>query len=135
VAAGWISFHPAELAHATNPVELAPPTFSGIYERILLPAGCGASFCHGADSPAGALPFGSQERAYEALVNVPATGLACAGSKLVRVVPGDPTSSLLLMKLSTQPPCGLAMPAPDAPLKRSEIETIRRWVELGALDN
>ena len=111
------------------------PTFSGIYEEILLPVGCAAAFCHGAESPAGALELGSREQAYEALVGVPATGLACADSKLIRVAPGDPASSLLLMKLSTKPPCGVSMPAPDFLLRASQIAAIRRWIEMGAKDN
>ena len=132
VIAGCISLSPAEIARAVDPIEPMVPTFSGIYEGILLPVGCAAAFCHGAETPAAALQLGSREQAYQALVGVRATGVACADSKLLRVVPGDPASSLLLMKLTLQPPCGVSMPAPDSLLKESQIAVIRRWIELGA---
>ncbi len=132
VIGSWISFNPVESATAMDPAEPTAATFSGIYERILLPEGCAAAFCHGAESPAGALQLGSRAQACEALIGVPASGVACADSKLVRVVPGDPASSLLLMKLTIQPPCGVSMPAPDSLLRESQIALIRRWIELGA---
>lgn len=133
--ASWILLDPVMSAPAIEPAEPTAPSFSAIYERVLRPMGCAAAFCHGEQSPAGALQLGSREQAYEALVGVAAMGLACADSGLVRVVPGDPAASLLLMKLAVQPPCGVSMPAPDALLRESQITAIRRWIELGALYN
>ena len=129
---------PVQSAWAVDPAEPtnAPvPTFSVISNDILLPVGCAAAFCHGADSPSAGLQLGTREQAYAALVGVPALGVVCAGSKLLRVVPGDPASSLLMMKLSRWPPCGVAMPAPDSLLMEFQIALIRRWIESGALNN
>jgi hypothetical protein len=72
--------------------------------------------------------------AYAALVNVPADE-ACGG---MRVVPGDPTASYLMKKLTEDPPCnGLHMPrafslvTPD-PVTPAQLYSLRRWIAAGA---
>ena len=110
-------------------------SFTFLYEQVLSPAGCAAAFCHGIDAPAGGLSLSSRERAHEALVGVPAMGVACVERGFLRVAPGEPDASLLLMKLAKRPPCGMAMPAPEALLSDSHIAAIRRWIEAGAPNN
>ena len=46
--------------------------------------------------------------AHDALVGKPSMSMACMGRTLV--VPGQPDNSLLLQKLSPNPPCGNRMP-------------------------
>jgi hypothetical protein len=135
VIALWVVPSLAQTPPAAGRTSPSAATFSTLYDTIFAPVGCAAAFCHGANAPAGALQLGSRDRAYEALVGVPAAGTACADRGLLRVAPGEPQASLLLLKLTTQPPCGLAMPAPDALLSDSQVAAIRRWIEVGALDN
>lgn len=72
--------------------------------------------------------------AYNALVNHPADEV-CGGK---RVVPGDPSSSYLIQKLTQTMPCsGSRMPrpfevGPMMPLSADQIATITRWISSGA---
>ena len=131
----WVVSSLAQTPPTVSGTSPSAATFSTLYDTIFAPVGCAAAFCHGANAPAGALQLGSRDRAYEALVGVPAAGAACAGRGLLRVAPGDPGASLLLLKLTSRPPCGVAMPAPDALLSDSQVAVIRRWIEVGAPDN
>ncbi len=66
------------------------------------------------------------------LVNVQSSGVPST----VRVVPGDPDNSYLIMKLEGTPGVvGLQMPQGRDPLSGSQIQAIRDWIEAGALDN
>lgn len=52
------------------------------------------------------------------------------------VVPGDASSSLLFLKVSTDaPPIGDRMPLDANPLSETEIALIRDWIDRGALNN
>lgn len=51
------------------------------------------------------------------------------------IVPGDPETSVLYNKVADTGDFGGIMPAAGAPLSAQQIDTIRRWVEDGALDN
>jgi hypothetical protein len=52
----------------------------------------------------------------------------------VRVVPGDPDSSLLYSALLDPVGNTRAMP-PDFPLEACEVAAVRVWIEQGAQDN
>ncbi len=55
---------------------------------------------------------------------------------LTLVVPGDPASSLLFLKISSDtPPVGERMPRSAPPLSPLEIDLIRDWIDQGALNN
>lgn len=55
---------------------------------------------------------------------------------LTLVIPGDAENSLLFQKIdSTRPPVGTRMPQLAAPLTEDQIETIKDWINQGALDN
>ena len=55
---------------------------------------------------------------------------------LTLVVPGDPDSSLLFLKISSDtPPVGARMPRSAPPLSQLEIDLIRDWIDEGALNN
>jgi hypothetical protein len=108
------------------------PTLSAIYREIFRPT-CAAVFCH-KDSRLG-FDASSIERSYETLVNVMTETDQCGPTGLVRVVPGQPSQSLLYLKL-TEPPCGRRMPLLfDPNLDPRELEQIRSWIESGAPAN
>lgn len=69
--------------------------------------------------------------AYSNLVNVTSTNHAPA----IRIVPGDPMASVLWHKVSQSPTYGLNMPPNGTFLSNEELQTIRDWIEQGALDN
>ncbi|HSS38985.1 MAG TPA: hypothetical protein VLT58_09460 [Polyangia bacterium] len=71
--------------------------------------------------------------AYGSLVGV-AADEACAG---ILVVPGSPSQSYLVHKLTEQTPCsGVQMPmayeAPFMPLTSAQMATIQSWIAAGA---
>lgn len=60
------------------------------------------------------------------------------------VVPGEPERSFLMNKIQGNlecanlpcgERCGLPMPQPNPPLSKDDVERIRAWIKLGALDN
>lgn len=106
------------------------PTLAAIQAEIFAPT-CAAAFCHYDDQ----LGFNavSLERSYDTLVNVTSDTELCGPTGLERVVPGDPSQSLLYLKL-TDPPCGDQMPRLfNQNLDPRAIEQIRTWIENGAL--
>lgn len=78
----------------------------------------------------GGLDLGATE-AYNALVNVTTTGY----SPQKRIVPGDPSASVLWHKVSGSPDYGINMPPNGTYLSIEELRTIRDWIEQGALNN
>lgn len=112
-----------------------PPTFSAIFQQVILGGGCSSAFCHGA--AAGNLLMSSQSQAYSNLVNVAANGAACGGSGIKRVDPGRPDSSLLLDKIShATPACGTVMPpGSDVTISQAAIDQVRAWIASGAPNN
>ncbi len=73
----------------------------------------------------------SAQFAYGELVNVPSVNWAPA----LRVVPGDPEASVLWNKVNFTETYGLGMPPNGAPLSSAELQTIREWIEQGAMNN
>jgi len=51
------------------------------------------------------------------------------------VVPGDADASLLIRKLSPNPPFGSRMPQGGSALADTTIQVIREWIDQGALNN
>jgi hypothetical protein len=91
--------------------------------------------CHsgGPDVAAGGLVLNDDPHAV--LLGKPATASACKGMGLRRVVPGDPDSSLLYLKIvskieGTEPPCGDGMPSGVGiePLTAEEANLVRDWI-------
>jgi hypothetical protein len=72
----------------------------------------------------------SQLSSYNGVVNGVGSG-SCSGRRYV--VPGDPNSSLIYLKI-TNPPCGNKMP-PGGSLSEDEIDTIKNWILGGAPEN
>jgi hypothetical protein len=110
------------------------PTFTEVYTTVLA-QNCTNGSCHFSDAgPAlGALDMSSQAGAYMNLVNVKAAGVKCGTSGLTRVVPNDPSSSLMYEKVhDTVPPCGAQMPYLLPALPADEQSLIFDWINGGA---
>ena len=123
-AAGFLSvWHPFSIADPNQ------PTLTLIQDTIFTPI-CATGSCHGlADMADLSLAKGDS---HGALVGVESSQ---AAGKL-RVEPFSPASSLLLDKVSNDPPAvGERMPLNEAPLSPSQIDLIRAWIEAGAEDN
>ncbi len=107
-------------------------TFRTIQERIF-ETSCAFSGCHGVDSPQADLVLVG-DGAYDILVDRPATtpGASFAGKK--RVVPGAPSTSFLMDKITGQlgPGEGDPMPFGRSELAAADIDAIRKWILAGA---
>lgn len=102
-----------------------PPTLAAIQKNVF---GAICTNCHFPGGP-GPMPLTTAEISYANLVNVPSIE-----TPLLRVAPGDPDSSYLIHKITAAPDIlGDRMPPPpEAALTRGEIESIRRWIAMGA---
>lgn len=98
-----------------------------VFERCLV--------CHGMPAKDGTNGnFGGVTKAtlHAAIVNKPMAGVSnmCMG-KGMYVVPGNPAMSMLLQKVSANPPCGATMPPGDM-LTAAETKTLTDWIMAGA---
>jgi hypothetical protein len=113
------------------------PTFAEIYADVLTPNQC--TSCHAPGGEGAFLDLSTQAIAYTNLVGVKASGPACSGSDLDRVVAGDAATSLLYAKISeANPPCGVQMPygcSGSSCMAESEQSEIQAWINAGALAN
>jgi hypothetical protein len=102
--------------------------FAAVYETVFKMYCVG---CHGGGTAG--LNMSSATAAYQALVGVPANpnGM-CGKTGLKRVEPGDPSKSLLFLKLQTAAaPCGQQMPV-GGELKPELKTLIEQWIAAGA---
>lgn len=106
-------------------------SFSSVIQAIFT-ANCTASGCHSGRMPKEGLSLVSGQ-AYGNLVNVKTN--QCGGGRL-RVLPGKPSQSYLLQKLSNVDLCsGSQMPKAGQSLPASELAAISGWVCAGAPKN
>lgn len=61
--------------------------------------------------------------------------VAAQGGSGTRIIPGDADNSVLINKLSGNPPFGSQMPLGGLPLSQTNINTIRNWILQGAQNN
>jgi hypothetical protein len=115
------------------------PTFSEINDKVLGPR-CSAPTCH--DSIDHKADLDLETDPYADLVDVMAMGDLTANPPSspvdrVRVIPGDPDNSFLIIKLEGDQESneGVRMPNRGAHLRRYEIDAIREWILEGALNN
>jgi hypothetical protein len=103
------------------------PTLSGVVQPVF-DARCASQSCHGVEKAdlhlATGVSHGELVSVYS--VQVPSW---------MRVLPGRPDSSYLVVKLADDPPGGNRMPIGQPPLPADEIAAIRDWIEAGAADN
>jgi hypothetical protein len=87
---------------------------------------CARPSCHGAAKSAGMQL--SEGAAYENLVKIKSTEVP----RYMRVDPGIPDSSYIVMKLEGRQAVGRRMPLIGKPLSEKEIKSIRDWIASGA---
>jgi hypothetical protein len=89
---------------------------------------CALSGCHtGSGAPFG-LRLDSAENAVAGLVNIPSQ----ERPDLLRVDPGDPVNSYLVLKVEGNPAAGSRMPLGLPPLPQGQVDAIRQWILAGA---
>jgi hypothetical protein len=111
-----------------------PPRLSDIEQRIFAP-NCTFSSCH-ADSGAGGNLALTAGRAYQQLVSHASDQQQARADGLLRVAPGDPAHSFLLLKLHViDPKYGDRMPQKAPPLSDQDIASIEQWIADGAQDD
>lgn len=108
-------------------------TFSSIKSNILSTITCARSLCHNAASAQNGLDL--ETNPYTALV-----GVASQTASMNRVTAGDTSQSYLVHKLeNTQSAvtggAGVQMPKDGTPLTTDQINTIKEWINNGALNN
>lgn len=93
---------------------------------------CLSAGCHNASAQAGGLNL-TAGASYNDLVGVAPTNPVALADGLLRVVPFDPESSFLLIKL-TGPAAGQGarMPQGSSPLSPQQIDMVRAWIADGA---
>jgi hypothetical protein len=86
---------------------------------------CATSGCHGQPgAPLG--DFASSEEAARAFIDQDGS-LACAGQGTI-IDQDNPADSLLVTKVSGDPPCGQAMPPTGDPLTDDEVTCLEEWI-------
>lgn len=112
-----------------------PPRLSAIEQQIFAP-NCTFSSCHSSDGHAGNLVL-TPGRSRLSLVGRLADRKEAAADGLLRVSPGDPGHSFLVVKLCNpiDPRYGDRMPQGSPQLEARDRKSIERWIEQGALDN
>jgi hypothetical protein len=109
---------------------IANPSFSTHLQPILTQTCATSGACHlGPGSQLG-LDL-STGQSYDNLVNVQAS----ERPSLLRVEPGDPDSSFLILKLEGAPGAGVRMPSGAPPLAAEVIQSFRNWITNGAPNN
>ncbi len=111
-----------------TPLELYSGTFDRVAQEVFT-ARCAVSGCHDSQGHQGNLIL-LPNAAYSQLVGVPPDNAAAAGAGLVRIAPGDPTTSFLYRKITNDllPGWGSDMPRTGAPLTPAQIDLIRLWI-------
>ncbi|HUI27427.1 MAG TPA: Ig-like domain-containing protein, partial [Candidatus Kryptonia bacterium] len=88
--------------------------------------------CHSSLAQAGGLVL-EPGKSHDQLVGVTAFNFAAQQAGLLRVKPGDPTNSFLMVKLTGPSPAqGSPMPFGKAPLTAAQLQLIRDWITAGA---
>jgi len=106
------------------------PTFTQLQDNIFSKS-CALSGCHTGTFPPQGLNL-TAGLAYNNLVGVQSQ----EKQGVLRVAPGDPANSYIIMKITGA--AGIAggrMPLGRTPLSSEQIESIRLWIQSGALNN
>lgn len=119
------------------------PTFDSLRSKIFsVSCGTDGGSCHSPDGSLNSAELNLADDPYTALLGMDGKGASAnniAGSEknLVRVLPGDPDHSFLIIKLSTRtgtdPKYGSGMPFTDpGSVCPDTLATIRSWISAGA---
>jgi Planctomycete cytochrome C len=105
---------------ATCQALYAPPTFDTLYAKLFVPTcASGTGTCHTADAAKGGLVFSSPDDAFARLVTQG------------RVIPNDPSCSLIMQRLTSTDP-NFHMPPGPTSISAGEQCTIVQWIAAGA---
>jgi hypothetical protein len=115
-----------------TPTPTLPATLAAIQASIFSPR-CAIPTCHDSESHTGNLDL-STDQSHDELVGVLPFMDQARDDGFLRVDPGNPANSFLLIKLEG-PPLGQGgrMPLTGTPLTPAEIDVLRAWIEDGAL--
>lgn len=86
---------------------------------------CATSGCHG-DPGAPLGDFASSEEAARAFIDQEGT-LSCGGQGAI-INTDDPEGSVLVLKMSDDPPCGQLMPPGGPPLSDADVACVVEWI-------
>jgi hypothetical protein len=124
-----------KLSELAGPTPNLTPTFSSIYQEILVSANpAGRQACVRCHTPGRSgfrevgMDFSTPDIAYAHLVGV----RSVMKPSVLRVAPGDPKNSFLIHKLEGRDLVGVRMPQNADPLTSGQIQIIARWIERGA---
>jgi hypothetical protein len=111
------------------------PSFTEVYENVIVGQGCTAGYCHG--GMAGGLELTDEATSYANLVEVDATTAACG--LMQRVVPGAPEQSILWMRVRPAAEdmgmgCAPKMPQGSMGLADADATLVKEWIAGGALE-
>ena len=112
----------------------APATFTDVYTNVI---STHCAPCHttatGDGVKFGKLDMTSKATAYANLVGTAAAGDQCGG-KGTRVVPNQPDSSVMYLKISLDDPspCGAKMPLGGPALAQGDVDKVESWIKGGA---
>jgi hypothetical protein len=111
----------------TNP----DATLENIQETIFTPR-CAMPTCHDSASNMGDLVL-EPATSFQELVDVMPFNINARNAGLLRVDPGNPDDSFLVIKLEGPPiEFGFRMPLTGDPLSAEDIQLIRDWITAGA---
>jgi hypothetical protein len=118
-----------------SPTPTATPTFSQFEEiqTTIFNTTCTDAFCHDTQGMTGGLVLVAGQ-SYGNLVNVRPQNQAALQAGLLRVDPGHPENSFIIVKLEgpTDPAEGSQMPFGKTPLSAAQIQLISDWIAAGA---
>ena len=100
-------------------------TFTQIQNQILTPS-CARARCHVGNFPTAGLDLSAG--AWDRLVNIPST----EKPELLLVKPGDSNNSFLVHKLTAN---NTNVMPPGNPLDQTLIDSVKSWIDSGALNN
>lgn len=131
---------PPPTATATETPTASPtgtplPLLAAIQATIFNPS-CATRFCHDAATASGNLVL-TDGQSYGNLVGVQPDNAVARRDGLLRVAPGDPATSYLMIKVTSKPPVGMGsqMPLTGAPLTAEQLALLTAWIEAGAPDS
>jgi hypothetical protein len=107
-------------------------TFERLQEEVF-DVSCSADSCHSSVGRAGDLVL-EPGHSWDYLVGEPPSNAVAAAHGWLRVMPGEPDQSFLVMKLADTLAAGegVFMPYGAAPLTSETVEVVRAWVAAGA---
>lgn len=123
----------------TMSASAAGPTFTAVYNALFSnSAAAGCYGCHsGMMNPALNGNFSmiiDKAAAYKGLVGGKSSPEGMC-KDMTRVTAGDPMKSLLYLKISGSPPCGMKMPPGGTPLPADVVTLVKDWIMAGAKDD